>query len=51
MVLCSTYARDDLPEHVRTSGAAAYLNKEDLRPGLLRQLWDGTADGARLTPP
>ena len=41
--LCSTYPLADLPD-ARTSGAAAYINKEDLAPGVLRRLWDGRDD-------
>jgi DNA-binding NarL/FixJ family response regulator len=37
--LCSTYQRSDLPPEAETSGAAAYVNKEELGPDLLRQLW------------
>ena len=38
--LCSTYQRSDLPPEAETSGAAAYVNKEELAPDLLRRLWD-----------
>lgn len=38
--LCSTYQRADLPEEAETSGFAAYVNKEELGPDLLRRLWD-----------
>jgi DNA-binding NarL/FixJ family response regulator len=38
--LCSTYERADLPHEAATSGAAAYVNKEELGPALLRELWD-----------
>lgn len=38
--LCSTYQRSDLPPEAETSGAAAYVNKEELGPDLLRRLWD-----------
>jgi DNA-binding NarL/FixJ family response regulator len=38
--LCSTYQRADLPPEASASGAAAYVNKEELGPGLLRELWD-----------
>jgi DNA-binding NarL/FixJ family response regulator len=34
VVLVSTYDRDDLPDDVRTSGAAAYLHKEELSGSL-----------------
>lgn len=38
--LCSTYQLSDLPGDAHTSGAAAYVNKEDLGPAVLRRLWD-----------
>ena len=38
--LCSTYQLGDLPTDARTSGARAYVNKEELGPDLLRQLWN-----------
>ncbi|NHC46604.1 response regulator [Motilibacter aurantiacus] len=38
--LCSTYDRADLPPGSDASGAAAYVHKEELRPELLRRLWD-----------
>jgi DNA-binding NarL/FixJ family response regulator len=38
--LCSTYQRSDLPPEAETSGAAAYINKEEMGPDLLRQLWE-----------
>jgi DNA-binding NarL/FixJ family response regulator len=37
--LCSTYAQGDLPPAVATSGAAAYIHKEELTAALLRSLW------------
>jgi DNA-binding NarL/FixJ family response regulator len=37
--LCSTYQRSDLPPEAESSGFAAYVNKEDLGPDLLRRLW------------
>jgi DNA-binding NarL/FixJ family response regulator len=42
--LCSTYHLDDLPDDAATSGAVAYVNKEELGPQLLRQLWDRRAE-------
>jgi DNA-binding NarL/FixJ family response regulator len=42
--LCSTYQLDDLPDEAATSGAVAYVNKEDLGPQLLRRLWDRRAE-------
>jgi pilus assembly protein CpaE len=44
--LCSTYQQSDLPAEATTAGAAAYVNKEELGPALLRQLWE-----ARTTQP
>lgn len=38
--LCSTYQRADLPPEAESSGFAAYVNKEELGPALLRRLWD-----------
>lgn len=37
--LCSTYRLDELPAEAQTSGARAYINKEDLSPQLLVRLW------------
>jgi two-component system, NarL family, invasion response regulator UvrY len=39
VILVSTYAEDDLPPGARTSGAAAYLNKDELSPRAIRRLW------------
>ncbi len=44
--LCSTYPLADLPPDASTSGAAAYINKEELAPSVLRKLWDGRTDQA-----
>jgi DNA-binding NarL/FixJ family response regulator len=38
--LCSTYSLDDLPPDATSSGANAYVNKEELGPGVIRRLWD-----------
>ena len=38
--LCSTYERSDLPEEAAESGARAYINKEEMGPVVLRELWD-----------
>jgi len=38
--LCSTYERSDLPDEAGESGARAYINKEELGPAVLRELWD-----------
>ena len=39
VILVSTYAFDDLPFGARTSGAIAYVNKDELSPRVLRDLW------------
>ena len=39
VVLVSTYDRTDLPDEVTTSGAAAYLHKEELTAHALAALW------------
>lgn len=46
VVLCSTYQQSDLPAEAASSGYAAYLNKEELAPDRLRQLWEARAGGA-----
>jgi DNA-binding NarL/FixJ family response regulator len=43
--LCSTYQRSDLPPEAESSGFAAYVNKEELGPDLLRRLWDERDEG------
>ena len=40
VVLASTYREEDLPADALTSGAAAYVNKEELDPFLLLDIWD-----------
>ncbi len=39
VVLCSTYTSEDLPPDVSTSGARAYVNKEELGPDELCRIW------------
>jgi DNA-binding NarL/FixJ family response regulator len=39
VVLLSTYNADDLPSDARECGAAAYVNKEDFGPVVLRDVW------------
>jgi two-component system, NarL family, invasion response regulator UvrY len=46
VILVSTYAVEDLPADARSSGAAAYLNKDELSPRLLRRLWESGGDPA-----
>ena len=43
--LCSTYQRSDLPPDAMESGATAYMNKEELGPDLIRDLWDSHLTG------
>jgi DNA-binding NarL/FixJ family response regulator len=38
--LCSTYQLSDLPPDAITSGARAYVNKEDLGAESLRRMWN-----------
>ncbi len=44
VILLSTYLVEDLPPDVRTSGAAAYVHKEDLSGRVLRRLWEEGGD-------
>lgn len=44
VILLSTYQVDDLPPDVRSSGAAAYVHKEELSGRVLRRLWDQRGD-------
>lgn len=46
VILVSTYAAEDLPADARSSGAAAYVHKDELSPRLLRGLWDSGGDPA-----
>jgi pilus assembly protein CpaE len=39
VILCSTYDAGDVPPEVATSGARAYLNKEELGAEMLRRVW------------
>jgi DNA-binding NarL/FixJ family response regulator len=50
VILVSTYGVDDLPPDARTSGAAAYLNKDELSPRAVRRLWENGGDPAWRTP-
>ncbi|CAN5789269.1 hypothetical protein BH10ACT1_BH10ACT1_16680 [soil metagenome] len=47
--LCSTYQLADLPAEASSSGASAYINKEELAPDLLRRLWETPAVPGSLT--
>jgi two-component system invasion response regulator UvrY len=44
VILVSTYALDDLPPAARTSGAVAYVNKDELSPRTLRRIWNDGGD-------
>jgi DNA-binding NarL/FixJ family response regulator len=39
VVLCSTYSAADLPAEATTCGAQAYVEKSDLDPEILTQVW------------
>jgi DNA-binding NarL/FixJ family response regulator len=43
--LCSTYQLADLPPEASTSGASAYVNKEELGPAVLQDLWQHRGNG------
>ncbi len=40
VILCSTYGVGDLPPEAATSGARAYVHKEQLDAKTIRRLWD-----------
>jgi DNA-binding NarL/FixJ family response regulator len=40
VVLLSTYQADDLPADAPSSGMAAYVNKDEFGPVVLRAVWD-----------
>ena len=44
VILVSTYGLDDLPPNARTSGAIAYVNKDELSPKVIRRLWESRSD-------
>jgi DNA-binding NarL/FixJ family response regulator len=44
VILVSTYTLDDLPPGARTSGAIAYVNKDELSPRVIRRLWETGGD-------
>ena len=44
VILVSTYGLDDLPSGARTSGAIAYVNKDELSPRVIRRIWDAGGD-------
>ena len=50
VVLLSTYQAADLPADAATSGAVAYVNKEDFGPQVLEDLWSRRDAGTSLGP-
>jgi DNA-binding NarL/FixJ family response regulator len=46
VVLVSTYSADDLPARASTSGAVAYLHKEQFGPAELQAIWSGQPTNA-----
>ncbi len=44
VILVSTYTLDELPPGARTSGAMAYVNKDELSPRVVRRLWEAGGD-------
>jgi len=48
VILLSTHTSDDLPEGAATSGAVAYLHKEDLSAPTLRSVLAGGAAAAAM---
>ena len=46
VILVSTYTESDLPAAARSCGAAAYVNKDELSPRVLRRLWEAGGDPA-----
>jgi DNA-binding NarL/FixJ family response regulator len=50
VILVSTYSLEDLPPAARSSGAVAYVNKDELSPRVLRRLWESGGDPGFHTP-
>ncbi len=50
VVLLSTYQAADLPADAATSGAAAYVNKEEFAPQVLEDVWFGRRAGGLAMP-
>jgi DNA-binding NarL/FixJ family response regulator len=46
VILVSTYTEDEMPSAARTCGAAAYVNKDELSPRVVRRLWEAGGDPA-----
>jgi two-component system invasion response regulator UvrY len=49
VILCSTYGVNDLPPDAATSGARAYVHKEQLSAKTIKRLWEERNDGAFAT--
>jgi two-component system, NarL family, invasion response regulator UvrY len=50
VILLSTYQAADLPADAATSGAAAYVNKEEFGPQVLEDVWSRRSAGPLSTP-
>lgn len=50
VVLLSTYDLSDLPPAARSSGAVAYVNKDDFGGRALRRLWEAGGDPSFARP-
>jgi len=50
VILVSTYGADELPAGARTSGAMAYVNKDELSPRVVRRIWEAGGDPAWARP-
>jgi two-component system, NarL family, invasion response regulator UvrY len=51
VILVSTYTEADMPPTARVCGAAAYVNKDELSPRVIRRLWEAGGDPAWLAAP
>ena len=50
VILVSTYTESDMPAAARVCGAAAYVNKDELSPRVVRRLWEAGGDPEWLAP-
>ena len=46
VILVSTYTEADMPPTARRCGAAAYVNKDELSPRVIRRIWEAGGDPA-----
>jgi two-component system, NarL family, invasion response regulator UvrY len=51
VILVSTYTEADMPPTARVCGAAAYVNKDELSPRVIRRLWEAGGDPEWLAAP